>query len=347
MNSRVSRRAAQPAGAARPERAASTLRGPANPARVGASTCAALLTGVGLLLVAGCAGTGGASSGSTSSHGSAGAAFSGASGSSASAPLAPGATSAGAGQPDTAQATGLVAPDQSIIYTASLTVRVGNAARAAAAADGDVSRAGGYTAAEQARTSHAAGSRPRVTLTLKVPVAGYPAALRQLAGLGQQTALSQKSADVTQEVADVSSRVTSQQDAIAQLRTLLRRAGSVSGLLQVQDQISADESSLEALLAQQRSLAHETTYATVSVLLLGPLPRPAAAHHRSRHGFAAGLAAGWHGLRHATAWVLTALGVLLPFLAVLAVLAGIGWLARRRLTRHRAGPAHPTRNPAS
>jgi Domain of unknown function (DUF4349) len=303
------------------------------------------------LLVAGCAGAGGASSSSTGSAG--GASFSGSGGANGSAASAPearsakGAAAGGAGQPAAAQATGLVAPDQSIIYTASLTVRVHDAARAAAAAAGDVSTAGGYTAAEQARTSHA-GQRPRVTLTVKVPVAGYPAALRQLAGLGKQTALSQKSTDVTQEVADVSSRVTSQQDAIAQLRTLLKRAGSVSGLLQVQDQISADESSLEALLAQQRSLAHETTYATVSVLLLGPLPRTAAVHrHRSQRGFAAGLAAGWHGLGHATAWVLTALGVLLPFGAVLAVLGGIGWLARRRLARHRTGPAQPTEGPAS
>jgi hypothetical protein len=291
--------------------------------------------------VAGCAGAGGGSS----TSGSAASTASG--GSRASAPLAPEAKAAQAGQPDAAQATGLVAPTQSIIYTASLTVRVGDATKAAATAAGDVTTAGGYTSAEQARTSHADGQRPRVTLTLKVPVARYPAALRQLAGLGKQTALSQKSTDVTQEVADVSSRVTSQQDAIAQLRTLLRRAGSVSGLLQVQDQISADESSLEALLAQQRSLAHETTYATVSVLLLGPLPRATAPHRRAQHGFAAGLAAGWHGLGHATGWLLTALGALLPFGAALAVLGGIAWLARRRLTRHRTGPAQPTQDPAS
>ena len=45
---------------------------------------------------------------------------------------------------------------------------------------------------------------------------------------------------------------------------------AVTGLLQVQKQITSDESDLEALLAQQRALDHETSYATVSMLLLGP-----------------------------------------------------------------------------
>jgi Domain of unknown function (DUF4349) len=322
------------------------LRGRGMPPRIRAYSCAALLTGVGLLLVAGCAGAGGAgsSAGSASAHGpAAGKALLGPR-AAAGAPALP---ANGAGQAEAVQATRVAAPGQSIIYTAHLTLRVRNAATVAATAADDVTAAGGYTAGEQARTSRAARQRPTVSLTFKVPVAGYPAALRRLAGLGRQTALSQQSTDVTQQVADVSSRVTSEQDAIAQLRALLKRAGTVSGLLQVQDQISGDESQLEALLAQQRSLAHETTYATVSVLLVGALPRAASHHHPARHGFAAGLTAGWHGLRHATAWAATALGVLLPFLAVVAVLGGAGWLARRRILRHRAGPARPTEGSAS
>ena len=75
--------------------------------------------------------------------------------------------------------------------------------------------------------------------------------------------------DVTQQVADVGSRVASAQAAISQLRALLKRAGSVGALLSVQDEINSQEASLEALLAQQRSLAHETSYATVTVTLIG------------------------------------------------------------------------------
>jgi hypothetical protein len=231
----------------------------------------------------------------------------------------------------------LAPSSQDIVYTANLTVQVHAAAAAASTAVSDIAAAGGYTAAEQARAGRSVGRRPTVSLTLKVPEAGYPAALRRLSGLGRQTSLSQQSSDVTQEVADVGSRVTSQQDAIAQLRALLRRAGSVSGLLQVQQQISSDTSALEALLAQQRALDRETTYATISVLLLGPQPHHAA-HRVSRHGFLAALAAGWRGLGHATAWLLSALGLILPFAVVIAIIGGLGYAGRRRILRRRGRP---------
>jgi Domain of unknown function (DUF4349) len=307
---------------------------------------AALLAGAGLLLLTGCAGassnTASASSGSlprSSVHGVAAAP--------AAVPSAAGpdngfAAADGAGSSGQADAARLAPVSQSIIYTANLTVDVRSAATAASRAASYAVGAGGYTAAEQARAG-SSRQRARVSLTLKIPVPGYQAALGTLGGLGRQTALRQQSTDVTQQVADVGSRVTSEQAEIGQLRGLLSRTGSVSDLLQVQQQLSNDESELEALQAQQKALNHETTYATISVLLLGPVPRLAVAHRPARHGFATGLAAGWHGLAHATGWLLTAVGAVLPFAVVVAVLAGLGYAGRRRLSRltRRRPPAEP------
>jgi hypothetical protein len=306
------------------------------PARITVASCAVLLAGAGLL-VAGCSNSGagaGAGTGAASSAGH-GIAAGAAAGTAASAPYA--GVNGTARQPAAVQAAPLAQGGQSIIQTANLTVRVLDTARAASSAMSDIAAAGGYTAAEQALASRSGGQPPKVSLTLKVPGASYPAALGQLSALGRQTSLSQQSSDVTQQVADVSSRVTSQQDAIAQLRALLRRAGSVTGLLQVQEQISNDESTLEALQAQQRALDHETTYATISLLLLSPRPHPVA-HRGPRHGFTTGLAAGWRGLRRAAAWVLTALGTVLPFAVVITVLAGLGYVGWRRVSRRRARP---------
>jgi membrane protein implicated in regulation of membrane protease activity len=55
-------------------------------------------------------------------------------------------------------------------------------------------------------------------------------------------------------------------------------------------------------------------------------------------GFTGGLAAGWHALRQVTSWLLTGVGVALPFAAfvILAVYAGLR--GRRWLARRRAGP---------
>jgi hypothetical protein len=203
--------------------------------------------------------------------------------------------------------------------------------------------AGGYTAGEQesVRPGHRAATS--ASLQLKVPVARYPATLALLSGIGRVTARHQLATDVTQQVADVGSRVASARAAISQLRTLLRHAGSVSGLLRVQNQITSQESNLEALLAQQRALSAQTSYATVSMLLLRPHVVPRRKPRKPRpHGFVTGLAAGWHALRAAITWLLAALGAVLPIGLVLAALGGIGYGAWRRIARRRARTTAPS-----
>ncbi|MGO8956126.1 MAG: DUF4349 domain-containing protein [Streptosporangiaceae bacterium] len=237
----------------------------------------------------------------------------------------------------------LTPANQSIIYTASLTVRSDDVAAAAKRAITAVVAAGGYTADEHVSGKSAGKSRHEtISLTLKVPVPSYQAVLAQLSAptFGRQLALQQHATDVTQQVADVNSLVASEQDAIAALRGLLKRAASVSGLLQVQQQISQDQSYLNALQSQQRALNAETSYATVTMTLVSP---PKAAHHKaSKRGFLAGLAAGWRALRHAGGWLLTALGAALPFLILALLLGAIGYLGWRRLGGRRATPPQPT-----
>ena len=181
---------------------------------------------------------------------------------------------------------------QDIIRTAYLTVRVGKGTTVteqANTASGLVTAAGGYVSGEQDLRPPGGGT-PQVTLQLKVPSAQYGAVLPKLVALGRRLSLNQHATDVTQQVADVGSRVASAQAAIRQLRALLGKAGTVSALLSVQDEINSQESNLEALLAQQRALAHETSYATVTLVLLGHR-HVAAAHPRKQHvpGFLAGL----------------------------------------------------------
>ncbi|MGP8001421.1 MAG: DUF4349 domain-containing protein [Streptosporangiaceae bacterium] len=240
----------------------------------------------------------------------------------------PSAASGGAALSDLASA-------QSIIYTASLTVWAASVTRAAAGAAQLARVAGGYVSAENTALSRAHPSQSTVSLQLKVPVASYQRVLGALAGLGTRQAESQHAQDVTQTVADVTSRVASAQTAITQLRKLLARAGSVSSLLSVQNQINTEEASLEALQAQQRALAHETAFATVSLLLVAR-PGPGVKKHAQSGGFLRGLAAGWHGLTRVVAALLTAAGAALPFAVILAAAGFLGWRGRRWVLRHRA-----------
>jgi len=304
-------------------------RAPRGPLRLTALLCAGLMSGAALLL-AGCSG----SSASSSSQAALGSAAP------AAAPLPPAARAARSGQP-----ARLALASQSIIFTASLTIQAADVPAAASRATAIATAAGGYVSGEHASASPAGHAQARVSLQLKIPVAQYPATLSKLTAMPgtRQISLTQQAQDVTQQVADVGSLVTSAQAAITQLDALLKRTGTVADLLSVQEQINAQESSLEALLAQQRALARETSYATVSLTLVGGQPRPVRhGGKQKQHGFVAGLGAGWRGLRLVVSAILTALGAALPFLALAAVLGGAGYAGRRRLRRMLRRGSRPT-----
>ena len=245
---------------------------------------------------------------------------------------------------------------QSIIYTASVTVRTVHLTQAAARATQLARAAGGYVSSENTALNRAHPDRSTVSLQLKIPVGAYQAALGALSTqLGARLALSQHAQDVTQTVADVTSRVTSAEAAISQLRSLLRHAGSVGSLLTVQNQINAEESGLESLLARQRALNHETSFATITLLLVAPAATTQHRKHPAAGGFIGGLKAGWHGLVRSVNVVLTGAGAVLPFAVILAVIGVIAYRSRHWLLRRRsllsgkgpggAGPADPAAQP--
>jgi hypothetical protein len=239
--------------------------------------------------------------------------------------------------------TARLAPASSIIYTAQLTVRAGDVSSAAAQAAQIAGGVGGYVSNETAKVNPDHPSDATASVQLKIPVVAYPATLGQLGHrLGTQLSLQQQAQDVTQQVADVDSQVASDLAAIAQLRALLSHAGSVGELLSVQNQINQEETNLESMLAQQRALSHQTSYATVTLTILGPKAKPVL-HRQKPPTLAGGFTAGWHALRVAVSWTLAFLGAIAPFAVVLAIAGYLVYRGRRWLGRRRpaTGPASP------
>ena len=235
-----------------------------------------------------------------------------------------------------ATTTARLAPASSIIYTAQLTVRADNVGSAAAQATQIAEGVGGYVSSETASADPDHPSEATASVQLKIPVASYPTTLGQLASrLGTQLSLQQQAQDVTQQVADVNSQVTSDEAAIAQLRALLSHAGSVGDLLSVQNQINDEEASLESMQAQQRALSHETTYATVSLTLLGPKAKPLVHRPKPPPTLAGGFGAGWRALRVTVSWTLAFLGAIAPFAAIAAIAGYVIYRGRRRRIRRR------------
>jgi hypothetical protein len=243
------------------------------------------------------------------------------------------------GQPANAGTTARLAPGSDIIYTAQLTVRAANVGSAATRAAQISEGVGGYVSNETTSADPDHPSQAIATVQLKIPVASYPAILGQLAGgLGTQLSLQEQAQDVTQQVADVNSQVASDQAAIVQLRALLSHAGSVGDLLEVQNQINNEESALEAMQAQQRALSHETSYATVTLTILGPKAKPVPHHTKAPPSLAGGLGAGWHALKVSLSWTLAFLGAIAPFAAIAAIAGYAIYRARRWMLRRRPAP---------
>lgn len=240
-----------------------------------------------------------------------------------------------------------IAPeDRSLVYTARMTVRARDVPAAADQAKGIVTEAGGYVADE--RFDSSADGDSGATLTFKVPPDRYPAVIARLGrDLGKRERLHQSTEDVTEEVADVASRVKSAEAALAQLRTLLGRAEKIGEVLQIEREISARTAELESLQARQKALAARTGMATITLSLIGPAAA-APTEDDEPGGFLAGLATGWRSLVAAAKVGLTVLGVLLPWLVVLGVAALAGRLLWRRTRPARPAappPGPPPRDP--
>ncbi len=286
------------------------------------------------MLLAGCSAD--SASSAASSSGSGVAAPSGAPAAAMPAPSAAGQPASGG---STAGTTARLAPASDIIYTAQLTVRAENVSSAAAKAAQIAQGVGGYVSDETTSADPDHPSQATATVQLKIPVASYPATLGQLAGsLGTQLSLQEQAQDVTEQVADVNSQVASYEAAIAQLRALLSHAGSVGDLLNVQNQINSEESALEAMQAQQRALSHETSYATVTLTIIGPQAKPVAHRPKAPPSLAGGLGAGWRALKVTLSWTLAFLGAIAPFAAIAAIAGYAVYRARRRMIHRRPAP---------
>ncbi|MEU6414567.1 DUF4349 domain-containing protein [Microbispora sp. NPDC046933] len=230
--------------------------------------------------------------------------------------------------------------DRAIIYRAELTVEAKDVAAAADRAKAIVTGAGGYVAEERSE-SFSRGEQS--TIAFKVPPARYADVLAQLGrDLGKRTAMRQNAQDVTEEVADVASRVKSAEAALGQFRTLLSKANKIGEILEIEREITNREADLESLQARQKALEAQTGMATVTLTVVPP-PKASARHGQKEDasGFLAGLRAGWDTLIRSTVVALTVLGALLPWLVV----AGLVWLAvravARRVRRRAAPPAGP------
>jgi hypothetical protein len=221
-----------------------------------------------------------------------------------------------------------------IIRTASLTVEVKEVAKALDDARATAENAGGYVGNET--TTRDGKGHERTRVVLRVPTERYEQVLADLEGTGKVVERTAKAQDVTDQVVDVESRVKSQRASVARVRELMDQATKLSDVVALEGELSSREADLEALLAQQATLKDRTSLATIT-LSLSETPVKKAAKKDADPGFLDALSGGWNVLVTVVRWLALAIGAVLPFAAVLALIALV-WTRGVR-PRLRRGPA--------
>ncbi|QWB22427.1 MULTISPECIES: DUF4349 domain-containing protein [Streptomyces] len=225
-----------------------------------------------------------------------------------------------------------------IIRTASLTVQVKDVPKALDQARTGTENAGGYVGNET--TTRDGDGHERTRVVLRVPVEKYDEVLAELEGTGKLLDRSAKAEDVTEQVVDVESRIKSQRASVARIRELMDRATKIGDVVTLEGELSTRQADLEALLARQESLKDRTSLATIT-LSLSETPVKKKEAKDDDPGFLDALAGGWNAFVTMLRWLAVALGAILPFAAVAALITLL-WLrvVRPRLPR-RTRPASP------
>ncbi len=294
----------------------------------------AVVAVAGVMLLAGC----GASGNDSSTSGDAAPAAkqgsgSGESGSGESAgnakPQAP-----SAGKTDSAAGGGNEQPSvtRAIIKSGSLAVEgedVSGMRQKAVAAIGSLE---GQVASEDTG-SDSDGKITRSNLVLKVPTKSFETAIQRLSDLGKRLQIKQESTDVTEQVVDVASRIESQRASLDRMRALMAKANTIGEIVSVESELTRREADLESLLAKQKNLSLQTDLATLTLTLTEKGKPPAIVEPKDDKGFVAGLKSGWNAFTAAFTSIATAVGAMLPFLVLLAIILVPLWRFRSKLRR--------------
>ena len=216
---------------------------------------------------------------------------------------------------------------RSVIATGGLRLASAHLADARQDAINLVTGLGGHVGDEQSR-SDAHGRLDRVDLTLRVPAASFEKALDELADLGTVRHREQSVEDVTTKVIDTAVRVKAQQDSVDSIQKLLARASTIGEIMSIEGQLASRQADLDSLKQQQKWLADQTSLSTIQVTLTRPAAREKSDEQAA--GFLSGLDGGWHALGATVVAVGTAVGAVLPFAVVLALIGVPVWLVTRR-----------------
>lgn len=172
-------------------------------------------------------------------------------------------------------------------------------------------------------------------LVLRVPANDLDETMVKLKAVGELQRSSLNQTDVTTQVADLDARITALETSVDRLLALMSQATSTADLIDLESALSQRQAELDGLVAQRDSLGDRVDYATVEMFIT----TPGEVAGTAPGDFWGGVLVGFQSLIGFVGGLLVVLGVLVPWLIPVGLLALlIWWLVRRR---DRSAPVPP------
>jgi hypothetical protein len=235
--------------------------------------------------------------------------------------------------------------DRAVIQTNSVSLRSDDVAKARFELDKLLAKHDGLVDNERTVTDKE-GEVRMSQLVVRVPAADFDETMNGISQLGTLVESTRKAKDVTTQVIDTDVRIRAQEESLSRVETLLGRANSIRDIMAIEAQLTRRQADLDALKETRAFLSDQTEMSTVNVFIertdVSPEPVGPTKHHNA---FVAGLISGWDAFTDIGAGLAKAGGAVLPFAALLALLAWPLLLVGRRLaalSRRTTTAAAPT-----
>lgn len=219
--------------------------------------------------------------------------------------------------------------ERAVIITGGLFMTVEDPIASADRAVSIVQRAGGRIDArsETAPNEHYGGS---AALTMRIPSSQLDAVINQLRELGTVDQFKTESYDVTNEVTDLAARISTLRASTERIEGLLADASGIPDIIRLEDELASRQAQLESLEARQRGLNDQVSMSTID-LSLTTEPMEIEEEKPEPLTFLDGLESGWNAMVSFFSVLLVIVGVLLPWLVLIALITfGVIALVRSR-----------------
>lgn len=220
-----------------------------------------------------------------------------------------------------------------VVQTGSMTVSVKSPSEAADKAAEIVENADGRVDSRSEDAGSGSG-RAVTSIVLRVPAAKLDEVMRELKALGTVENVETSSEDVTAQRVDLDARIKALQTSVDRLLAIMRDARDPDALIKAEDALSERQAELDSLRAQREALGDRVAYSTVDVSFIaeqvgGPAPE-------QYEGFLGQIERGWDGMVSVVSGLVMLFGLLLPWLAALAILGAVLYVLIRLVRARRS-----------